>query len=580
MNRSSSCLLLIFLWLCQGLGFTQIQFECDTLVYESRTGGDFDSVDVANSLTSTTLDGGVQIHNFYSQSVLGVGRLLTAYVHDQASPSFNDRPKFSGIPVLGFAYSFGAQGSQFIRSRYVQAFNYRTLLNVTYERNSATGYIRNASWEHHVLKANFLNYSKRHAIRLDAVYGFQKNEFSGGVTTDTLIEDFGLAFTPVNKAAASDRSQQVDLCLSTELNFLDSIRRFGLLSKHRYQLSRREYLEADTLYGIYNNVFIDSFSTRDQYNLPGIENALGIFNSNRRFYISGGVSHRYLNYQNLGTFQDTTEIGIFSDLSFRTKRLNLRNSFRLNLIGAYGGIHNETYASYTTRKFQLKAMFNYSDLAPDMQKRKYFSNNFDYQLVNVQRQQFINGKVDLTYRLSDSVFRIRGASEIGIFQSPYIWDDSMWNNNLYSSINLMSFDLGADLSIRNFRFDNSIRMNISTDNLLPTCVFSGRWMFRTAIFKAKRLQFMAGVEPYFNTGFKQRIFLPVMNVFSWDQGTSMTSALLNLHAFTGMKIDEFRFYVRFENIAYFWNNKLQADVIAYPLAAPRLRIGIVWDFFN
>ena len=49
---------------------------------------------------------------------------------------------FSALPHLGFAYGFGAQGSQRLRLDYEQLFAKRTLLNLRYDRHQQAGFIR------------------------------------------------------------------------------------------------------------------------------------------------------------------------------------------------------------------------------------------------------------------------------------------------------------------------------------------------------------------------------------------------------------------------------------------------------
>jgi len=56
--------------------------------------------------------------------------------------------------------------------------------------------------------------------------------------------------------------------------------------------------------------------------------------------------------------------------------------------------------------------------------------------------------------------------------------------------------------------------------------------------------------------------------------------MVNLHFFASLGIDQFRFYARFENIGYFWNDRSILEAIGYPIAGTRVRVGITWDFFN
>jgi hypothetical protein len=57
-------------------------------------------------------------------------------------------------------------------------------------------------------------------------------------------------------------------------------------------------------------------------------------------------------------------------------------------------------------------------------------------------------------------------------------------------------------------------------------------------------------------------------------------AYTNLHWFGGFQIDEFRFFVRAENIGGFWTDKNNEVQNGYPIGGLQLRVGITWDFFN
>ena len=56
--------------------------------------------------------------------------------------------------------------------------------------------------------------------------------------------------------------------------------------------------------------------------------------------------------------------------------------------------------------------------------------------------------------------------------------------------------------------------------------------------------------------------------------------MFELDFFTGIQIDEFRFYFKFENIDYFWNKQTNLQQIGYPISPTIIRLGFTWDFFN
>jgi hypothetical protein len=55
---------------------------------------------------------------------------------------------------------------------------------------------------------------------------------------------------------------------------------------------------------------------------------------------------------------------------------------------------------------------------------------------------------------------------------------------------------------------------------------------------------------------------------------------MNLHVFGGIQIEEFKFFVRVENIGRNWNDTTSAFYKGYPITSTQFRVGITWDFFN
>jgi hypothetical protein len=100
------------------------------------------------------------------------------------------------------------------------------------------------------------------------------------------------------------------------------------------------------------------------------------------------------------------------------------------------------------------------------------------------------------------------------------------------------------------------------------------------LFKSKKLEAYTGVEGVWFSSANNIAFIPSMDTYIFDQTLSSYNGIVNLHAFGGFQIDEFRFYVRFENIGYFWNDVRTQLMDTYPLPSTQLRIGLTWDFFN
>jgi hypothetical protein len=554
----------------------QVQLVCDTLKYEDRTGGAFDSVDVANSWSSSTFDGGYDLYTYRNSNVSSLVNVLTSPQY--LIPLSNKEFRYTSLPHIGFAYSFGGQGSQFLRANYSQSFTERISLNIDYSRNSSNGYLRNGAMENHYVSLKFRAYGKRLAIWLEGSYGLFKTDYSGGITTDTLINDFGLEFTPTKKSQASQKASIGNARLRTELNFLDSARRFGLTTNHEFSIYDRLYTEEDTLYGIYNEVYIDSFATYDRYNLPKLSNGGGFFLSNSSFYLNAMIEHAYWRYRNLSLQSDTNELNLRSELLFMRGGLDISNDFSFNLYGNFNGIEDQFHLSYARDRWKLLTHFSFISGPPEVFKRFYRGNNFQFELGNIGRTSTVQTGGDIEIRAGDQLIG-GGIAYTGLSQ-PYVWQDTSWTDDVYGTLSFFSVSLKADVSYKALHINNRFRYTYNDEKLTPSFAYDFRLFSKFKIFEAKRLELLAGVHGLMLGQFSKRSFIPALDQQVWSSSPEIMPTFFNMSVFAGMQIDEFRFYLRFENLAYLWNDKLRSDISDYPIPSTRLRIGVVWDFYN
>jgi hypothetical protein len=143
-----------------------------------------------------------------------------------------------------------------------------------------------------------------------------------------------------------------------------------------------------------------------------------------------------------------------------------------------------------------------------------------------------------------------------------------------------SIGVDAKLHLGQFHLYPTVKYTIDENNYLPGLQGYLRAMLKTRLFKAKKLELALGVDASYISQFKPRVYMPAINAYDWYAMTNENGAIANLHAFASFGIEEFRFYVRFENIGYFWSEISTNEVLNYPLSGTRLRVGLTWDFFN
>ncbi|TNE99488.1 MAG: hypothetical protein EP322_03170 [Bacteroidetes bacterium] len=561
-----------------GFSIGQGWYEKDTMRYQDRTGGSLDSMDVSGAIIPSTVDG---IYFSIDPISLSGAQFIEDITTAKFFRSFDPyRMKFSALPRIGFSYSLGSQGTQLLNTNYTQVFNKHLMIDLNYERLASNGYLRNSGFEYHKIQFGFSGEWKRYAFDLRANYLLDKRNFSGGLVTDTLVDEFVLDILPVNKQACNSRYSRGAVDFSQYLNIGDSVSKYGITTSHGLDVSNRKFYEEDTLYGIYNS-YIDSFSTYDQFNFPTVTNAAGLFFMNNKLYADLKYGVSYWEFQNGPLQTDTLENNITSTIQYQSRRVNISSEFYYNVSGNYNGLSEALNFSYRFGKQQfLIAKASFQDLPPMQYQRFYRSNNFNYTIDNVERQSI--SRLTLGYEnrsLLDSLLTIGFTYQYLEVNNPYIWDDSIWTQQIVSNISVSTVQLNVGLRWKYFHFNQMIRYTSDNDSYLPDFIYTGRLYMKKPVLKSGKMKLLYGAEFLYVSSFKQRRFIPAMEVFEWKTNT-MLPAYTTAAVYGGFEIDEFRFYARLEQLGYWWNDQKRADVENYTLPGVRLRVGIVWDFFN
>lgn len=546
--------------------------------YQDRTGGSLDSMDISGAIIPSTVDG---LYFSIDPISLSGAQFIEDITTAKFFRSFDPyRMKFSALPRIGFSYSLGSQGTQLLNTNYTQVFNKHLMIDLNYERHASNGYLRNSGFEYHKIQFGFSGEWKRYAFDLRANYLLDKRNFSGGLVTDTLVDEFVLDILPVNKQACNSRYNRGAVDFSQYLNIGDSVSKYGITTSHGLDVSNRKFYEEDTLYGIYNS-YIDSFSTYDQFNFPTVTNAAGLFFTNSKLYADVKYGVSYWEFQNGSLQTDTLENNITSTIQYQSRRVNISSEFYYNVSGNYNSLSEALNFSYRFGKQQfLIAKASFQDLPPMQYQRFYRSNNFNYTIDNVERQSI--SKLTLGYEnrnLLDSLLSIGFTYQYLEVNNPYIWDDSIWTQQIVSNISVSTIQLNVGLRWKYFHFNQMIRYTNDNNSYLPDFIYTGRLYMKQPVLKSGKMKLLYGAEFLYVSSFKQRRFIPAMEVFEWKTNT-MLPAYTTAAVYGGFEIDEFRFYARLEQLGYWWNDQKRADVENYTLPGVRLRVGIVWDFFN
>ncbi len=550
--------------------------EKDSIKFGYRTGGDIDSIDMtyANHLSNfagTTFNTQNNlVSNLFLQKRSGLQNFREPF-------TFNDL-RYSSSPHLGFSYSFGSKGSQFLHFDYQYAISKNTLLNINYLRNSSNGFLRNSKYFDNTFDVQIRKNGKSYSNLFQGFYSNRSIGLNGGVTDFTLIDSQGLDYVSIENSSAKSMIKLAEIKDQNFFNLLkDSLKGFGLTTKHIYSVTRREFSETNKIF----NANYDSTQTHDQYRLAGISNGAGIYIKSTKLCFDILIQHKYWDYQNLGTHKDTSEVNLTSSIEYNTRNIRFKNDLNSNLIGAGGEWSNKATLNLKTRRLNYKISLQAEQKWPDVFQRLYFSNSLAYHLNNYKLQTRIYSAFEMKYDFSLRNFIQLEYANSNLINN-YFFIGNQWRNDTLKSLLINSFKLKWSLTIGKFTLQPSFTYNLTPTNFdfLPKTVFNSRLFFKKKMFKAKKLEGIYGVDFSYISNYRLLNYNYRVDVFTTENQLLKFENMTNLSAFFGFSLGEFRFYTRVENIGYFWNNSANQIVVGYPIQKNFIRLGITWDFFN
>ena len=493
---------------------------------------------------------------------------------------------FSALPHVGFSYLFGTQGTQLLGLKYQQAFIRGFLLNAQIGTDKTDGFFRNTGFSKSSYAFQLARNSKRHSFLLEARSAKEIREWNGGVVSDSQVVNFSPELLPVNKNNASSLFINSKICLTNTFSlFSDSSRVFGLEIKQYYENIKRTYLENYSIVNSYDSIYFDSMQTNDFYTLKTFENQLGIFYKTPFLEFSTHAVLRNWNYANFDIKSDTTEFDINEQFQFKNKFIQISNSSSYNLYGAKNTFRSFSEFSSLFSGYKIAVNHTFIRSLPLVFQRYYSSNNVFYKLENFELQTHQKLKFAISKALGKKFFSL-DYSLISFKQNYFfITSISKWQRDLaISSSIIQQAKISSELHFSIFHIYPSYtftRMDKSI-NFLPQHTFETRFLIKGGIFKAKKLKGMLGFDFIALSSYKSLMFNPQMGIYDFTvlSQTNLNSGMLNAGVFSGFEVDKFRFFLRWDNLAYLWANRMQTFIIGSPLPSTQIKIGLTWDFWN
>ena len=569
-------LIVVFSILCL-TSFKAQNWSIDTLKSSFKTRGHLDSLDVHSRSFS------LPFVAFGFSEFPDENLILTNSQH-LFVPIKNDRRIiFTALPHIGFAYSFGQQGTQLLTANYQQAVSKNVLLNANLSQDQFNGFQRNSFNKQLYYKLLMrLSFSKTESITKIEHHGLTAN-WSNGLTNDSLLSVLPQNLISVNKDNASSRNAVSTYSNDLKYNFSRSSEiKTGTELTLSYSKFNRFYNEEGDLSSSYSLITIDSTQTSDSVYLNRLNSAFGFFLEKGKFNISTHFGAYNWKSQTMGRQLDTTEINVDFELLYSTKNYRFSSQGYYGLYGNFSSFLIDNEFSLVFKSSRIRFFNEFGRVPPSPFIRDFRGNNLDYTLTSISLQQNLKFGIECTY--TRSIFWTQFGGEYWQSSNGYFFDSIEWVIQDPGIINALKYKLSVGINSK--RFIGQLGYNSTTlpieISYVPKHQLNVRLAYKFGLFKQGRLKTLIGVDAYYYSSHKRLIYSPVMGAFNLSSLAQQESSpgYYAIGAFANFNVNQFRFFARIDNLSYMWVSRNIEILDGYFYPSTQLKLGITWDFWN
>lgn len=556
-----------------------ISVEKDTLKFSSRSGSiKNDSLDLLFT-SSLSLNPGGYLHHPFGKNQTNYS-CFTHFLSTSFIEIFKPKIIYTTLPHLGFMYSFGSKGVQFMHTDFQHLINKNTLLNFTFEMNALGEMLRNGNYRNSNINLQLLHDKNR--FKNHFIFDYQQStvNINGGITDSLKLAVYPFYLLDVNKNDANSKQIQANLQNQFAFNFLkDSLNFIGLTLKNKWNIQQRTFEETGTMSSIYSNVYIDSFTTRDQFQVAKLTTGIGTFLQFKNFTNELLINHTYWDYQNLARHNDTSEVVFEANTELIFKAVTIKNKFNINLLGAHGEFSNLLSLKYELTKLRFNFHYLFENQLPKIQQRNYFSNNQSWYLSKLTLQQNQEIKFSSEFKSKLNPYFALVYKQLN---NNYFFVNETWRNDTLKNLDIFTLQFKLSFNFKAIGIQPLANFNWTSKDFsyAPKYDFRMRLFFNKKLFKAKKLGFTLGFDVSFISQYQLLNYNSTLGIYDFQAINYTSKQNFGIDFFTGFELNVFRFYIKLENIDYIWNDRINWTIKNYPNVPMFFRFGLTWDFFN
>ena len=301
-------------------------------------------------------------------------------------------------------------------------------------------------------------------------------------------------------------------------------------------------------------------------------------NSTTKDLLEVGLTHTFTALKQTPIDSNFQNVFIFGNASYTpTERLKINTYAHLGVLGQIGDYYIKGDALVALPKLgALKLGLIAQHYSPSLiQQQLYvsdslvwqndFSNTFENNFSASYTLPFLNITLNGQYHLISNYIYYNELAQAQ--QAP-------------NEISILQLSLNNHLQWRKFLFENTFYFQNSNQSIIPLPAYYSihRISYQGKIFK-KVMDFQAGAQVRINAPYSTNNFQPVTAQF-FVQNQSQRALYPTIDAFINIKIQDFRFFVNFQNIYHYFTNSFDFPVYSYPAFDSGGRFGFRWKFLD
>ncbi len=547
--------------------YNPVQFEGDDHLYLGNVGSSAIPIRY-NPIKDVGLDFGFRQYDIYNIRLQD----LKFY---RVNRALND---LSYTPV-------GGQGNFIVKGKFYRNFANNTFLHIDYTRYLQEGFYtdQNTKTTNLAMTVDFQPNKGKYRGFISLVNNNNNEEHNGGVTDTTLYNNdfYGIRFripTRLFNAARRHQSQQIAYNQFVKLDSL--LPGFKVVFRNQLSFDRGYYKYADTDVSV-DSTYYGPFWQEDRglrnyisYNIYGADFHMQLSNA-ERFKWSNGLVFKYYDIDEEA--QTTSQKSLIYQSTFSSR---IANRFSLTANGQLG---LWDFAGDFKLGGMLKWKANESFLNISVGADAYnYTPTIEQQRIFANEIQVWNNDFDNTFGT-----RINGRLEIPKFNFSVALSQTVENNSIYrnqdgSPGQLEDILSTQELNIRHLlswsvlRFKNDFLIQAFSDDRIirPTYLSRHSLYFENLLFN-NNLDIQIGLDYTHMNEYRGLAFSPFNGQFVPSNNPVAFYPLLD--GFVNTKIDQFRVFFKFENIAsFFLDQNINYHIEDYPLFDFKFRMGIRW----